>query len=233
MFNIYSFEWNDLLVLGLLLLLFLKGMRHLSFFFLRPFRIPFLFARTALTPLLTLPRIHLPPVTPNTPRHLLLGILPNPPLLQPLGLASLPPLLDQILQSVFHHLHLGHPHRFGHNPQIPHGHLFRNLATFFHLPSSQFFRGVDETHVALRHDAHALPPHPVSRRSTHAMDVIFGVPRHVDVHHQVDVGNVESAGCHVGGDEDGYQVGFEFVEGGGATVLGDHAVQGGGGVVQG
>jgi hypothetical protein len=56
------------------------------------------------------------------------------------------------------------------------------------------------------------------------MDVSLGVLRRLDLDHQVDVGDVEAAGCDVGGDQDGELALLESLEGDLTLVLGDVTV---------
>lgn len=58
-----------------------------------------------------------------------------------------------------------------------------------------------------------------------AMDIVVGMMRHVEIEYVADIGNVETAGGHVGGDQQRHLILAKLIERGGASRLIHVAVQ--------
>ena len=121
-------------------------------------------------------------------------------------------------------LYLGESLRFGHTLLQHHDLIVLGLVER-HLLADEVLDALEELDIVLCDERDGASGAAGARRSTHAVNVVLGVSGYVEVDDHVDVGNVEAAAGHVGGDENGARLGLELVERAEPLGLGHLAVE--------
>jgi hypothetical protein len=98
-------------------------------------------------------------------------------------------------------------------------HIDALLLIFLHLFAHSSLNGMDKFHITLTDHADTGSFPPSTGRTTDAVDVVVWVSWKIVVDDDSHVGNVETAGCHVGGDEDPCGFGAEAGEIGDSLVV--------------